>query len=121
MIMDVNANTEEKIAKMKILLTIPASDNGPFATKRRTNVDGAVFSLEAFILKSSVNTVGLLLRFLCSTIFLTLDRNKNEFITAGRSAIAPIISEFPAIASAPYIAPRSKVPESPGKILLGNL
>ncbi len=116
-----NAITDEKIAKMKILFTISASDNGPFATRRRTKVDGAVFSFEAIILKSSVKTVGLLISLLCSTIFFTLDRNRKEFITAGRSAIAPIISELPAIASAPYIAPRSKVPESPGKILLGNL
>ena len=52
---------------------------------------------------------------------LTLARKRNEFMTAGRSAMTPIISELPAIARAPYIAPNNNVPESPGNILLGNL
>ena len=116
-----NASIEEKTAKMKILLTICPSDKGPLATMSLTKVDGAFLSREAISLKSSVRLVGLLLTSLCSTIFLTLDKNKNEFMTAGKSAITPIISDLPAIASAPYIAPRSKVPESPGKILLGIL
>ena len=119
--METKANTEEKAAKINILLTISASVRGPLTTMSLTKVEGAFLSLEAIILKSSVMTVGLLFTSLCSTIFLTLDKNKKEFITAGKRAITPIISEFPTIAKAPYIEPRSNVPESPGKILLGIL
>src|ERR1051325_467568 len=93
--MDKKANPEEKIAKTKILLTISASVKGPLTTISLTRVEGAFFSLDAIILKSSVMTVGLLFTSLCSTIFLTLDKNKKEFITAGKRAITPIISEFP--------------------------
>lgn len=117
----ISASIEENIARVKILLAICPSDRGPLATINLTKVEGASVLREAANLKSSVRIVGLLLISLCSTIFLTLDKNKNEFMTAGKRAITPIISDFPAIASAPYIAPRSKVPESPGKILLGIL
>ncbi len=58
---------------------------------------------------------------LCSTTLLTLERNKNELKIARSNAIIAISSDFPIIAIAPYIDPSIRVPESPGKILLGNV
>jgi hypothetical protein len=84
-------------------------------------VTGALCSDEAANLKSSVNIVGRDLTSLCSTILLTLERNRKEFMTAGRRAMTPMISELPAIATDPYIAPSTRVPESPGNIRLGFL
>jgi enamine deaminase RidA (YjgF/YER057c/UK114 family) len=85
------------------------------------NVTGAFRSVDAANLKSLVNTVGRDFTCLCSTTFFTLERNRNEFMTAGSNAITPIISELPAMAIAPYNAPSNNVPESPGNILLGYL
>ena len=42
-------------------------------------------------------------------------------MTAGNIITAAITSTWPTIAIAPYIAPKTSAPESPGKILLGNL
>ncbi len=42
-------------------------------------------------------------------------------MTAGSNATAAIISTPPTIAIEPYMAPKVKAPESPGKILLGIL
>lgn len=116
-----NASTDENVPNIRILLIISFSDNGPLAKMSLTNVAGARLSLDAINLKSSLNITGLVLTCLCSTIFFTLERNKNEFITAGKSAITPIISEFPATNKAAYIDPNNSVPESPRNILLGNL
>ena len=69
-----------------------------------------------FSLKSSVCIVGFFIS-LCSTIFLTLERNRNELIIAGSIAIAAITSTLPIIAIAPYAAPKVIAPESPGNIL----
>ena len=93
---------------MKILLIISCSDNGPLARISLTNVAGALLSLDAINRKSSHIVTGLVLTCLCSTIF-TLERNRKEFITAGRSAMTPIISEFPAINIPAYIDPNSNV------------
>lgn len=115
------ASNDENVPNMKILLIISCSDNGPLARISLTNVAGALLSLDAINRKSSHIVTGLVLTCLCSTIFFTLERNRKEFITAGRSAITPIISEFPAINIPAYIDPNSNVPESPRNILLGNL
>jgi len=118
---EINANTDENVANIRILVIISFSDNGPLARISLTSVAGALRSLDATNLKSSDIETGLVLTCLCSTIFFTLDRNKNEFITAGKSAMTPIISEFPATDMAAYIDPNNSVPESPRNILLGNL
>src|SRR5215510_2015511 len=116
-----NANADENIANLNIFFIISYSESGSLASMIRTRVEGAFLSADALSLKSLSIVTGLLLISLCSTIFFTLERNKKEFITAGNNAMTPIISELPAIDSAPYIAPSNNVPESPGKILLGNL
>ena len=116
-----NAKNELNIASLNIRQPISFSESGPSTKSSLTNVEGAFFSFDAASLKSSFNTTGLDFIFLCSTIFFTLARNRKEFITAGKMAITPIISELPAMAIAPYIAPINNVPESPGNILLGNL
>jgi len=121
MTIEINANTEENVANIRILVIISFSDNGPLARISLTSVAGALCSLDATNLKSSDIETGLLLTCLCSTIFFTLARNRKEFITAGRRAITPIISEFPAIDKPAYIEPNNSVPESPRKILLGYL
>ncbi|GEM_PF-2507126 len=118
---EINANTDENVANIRILVIISFSDNGPLARISLTSVAGALGSLDATNLKSSDIETGLVLTCLCSTIFFTLDRNKKEFITAGKRAITPIISEFPTIDKPAYIDPNNKVPESPRKILLGYL
>ena len=115
------ANIDENVANMKILVIISCSDSGPLARISLTSVAGALLSLDAINRKSSHIVTGLILTCLCSTIFFTLERNKKEFITAGRRAITPIISEFPTIDIPAYIDPNNNVPESPRKILLGNL
>ena len=115
-----NANTDENIANLNIFFIMSYSESGSLASIIRTSVEGAFLSDEALSLKSLSIVTGLVLISLCSTIFFTLERNKNEFITAGNNAITPIISELPAIDNAPYMEPNNKVPESPGKILLGN-
>jgi hypothetical protein len=115
------ANIDENVANMKILVIISRSDSGPLARISLTSVAGALLSLDAINRKSSHIVTGLVLTCLCSTIFFTLERNKKEFITAGRRAITPIISEFPTIDKPAYIDPNNNVPESPRKILLGNL
>ena len=86
------AKTPEKIASLKIANPTCFSVNGPPASINRTKVTGAVLSLVAFNLKSSVCSTGLPLIWRCSTTRFTLDRNKNELITAGNSAMAAIIS-----------------------------
>src|ERR671930_2253154 len=121
MIIEMNAKNELKITSLNILQPISFSESGPSTNSSLTNVAGAFFSFDAASLKSSFKTTGLDFTFLCSTIFFTLARNRKEFITAGKMVITPIISEFPAIAIAPYIVPINNVPESPGNILLGNL
>ena len=85
------AKTPENAVNFKTSLQICFSDNGFFAISSLTNVIGASFSSVDFSLKSSTCLVGLLIS-LCSTIFFTLERNKNELITAGKIAIAAITS-----------------------------
>ena len=106
---------------MKIANPTCFSVNGPAARINLTKVTGAVLSLVAFNLKSSVCSTGLPLICRCYTTRFTLDKNKNELITAGNNAIAAIISTPPIIAITPYMAPNVNAPESPGKILLGIL
>lgn len=118
---EINANKDENVANIRILVIISCSDNEPLARISLTSVAGALRSLDATNLKSSDIETGLVLTCLCSTIFFTLARNKKEFITAGKRAITPIISEFPAIDKPAYIDPNNNVPESPRKILLGYL
>ena len=115
------AKIPENIVSLKITNPICFSVNGPAVRINLTKVIGAVLSFVAFSLKSSVCSTGFPLICLCSTTRFTLDKNKNELITAGRSAIAAIISTPPTIAITPYIAPNVNAPESPGKILLGIL
>lgn len=115
-----NASMDENMANLNIFFIMSYSESGSLASIIRTSVEGAFLSADALSLKFLSIVTGLVLISLCSTIFFTLERNKNEFITAGNNAITPIISEFPAIDNAPYIDPNNKVPESPGKILLGN-
>src|SRR5574338_528321 len=114
------ARKAENNASLKIIIAICFSVIGPVARIRRRSVTGASLSVVAMSLKSGVIVVGFLI-CLCSTMRLTLDKNKKELITAGKSAIAATISALPRIAITPYIAPRVKAPESPGNILLGNL
>lgn len=121
MAIEIKANIDENVANIKILVIISRSVNGPLARISLTSVAGALLSLDAFNRKSLHMVTGLVLISLCSTIFFTLERNKKEFITAGKRAITPIISEFPAINKLAYIDPNNNVPESPRKILLGNL
>lgn len=116
-----NAKTDENVPSIKIFVIISCSDIGPLARISLTSVAGALGSLDATNLKSSDIETGLVLTCLCSTIFFTLERNKNEFITAGKRAITPIISELPAMDKPAYIDPNNNVPESPRKILLGYL
>lgn len=118
---DIKDNTAENAARTNIWCTILVSESGPPVRMSLNRVIGALESDDAANLKSSVNTVGRDLTCLCSTILLTLERNRKEFITAGSRAITPMISELPAIATDPYIAPSNNVPESPGNILLGFL
>jgi hypothetical protein len=115
-----NASMEENMANLNIFFIMSYSESGSLASIIRTSVEGAFLSADALSLKFLSIVTGLVLIYLCSTIFFTLEINKNEFITSGNNSITPIISEFPAIDNAPYIDPNNKVPESPGKILLGN-
>ena len=110
----------ENIANLKISIQICFSDSGFFARINLTSVIGANLSAVVWSFQSSVCEVGFLIS-LCSIIFLTLDKNRNEFIIAGKIAIAAITSTCPTIAIAPYAPPKTNAPESPGKILLGNL
>src|ERR1044072_9377997 len=119
--MEISAKVDEKIPSLKIFLPKWSSETDPSTNSSRKSVMGAFLSLEAASLKSSVKNVGLAVISLCSTILFTLERKRNELNIAGNNAIIAISSDLPAIAIAPYIAPNNKVPESPGKILLGNL
>src|SRR3972149_3541791 len=85
------ARDAENNASLKITKTICFSVIGPAARMRRRSVIGASLSLVAMSLKSEVTVVGFFI-CLCSTTRFTLDKNKNEFITAGKSAIAATIS-----------------------------
>ena len=114
------ARIPENMASLKISIPICFSDRGFFAINNLTSVIGAWFSEVVFNFQSSVCEVGFFISR-CSTIFLTLDKNKNELIIAGSIAIAAITSTPPTIAIAPYAAPNVIAPESPGNTLLGNL
>jgi len=81
------AKIPENIASLKIANPTCFSVNGPPARINLTKVIGAVFSSVVLSLKSEVNIVGFFI-CLCSTTRFTLDRNKNELITAGNNAIA---------------------------------
>ena len=70
---------------LNISIPICFSDNGFFAISNLTNVTGAFFSGDAFSFQSSVCITGFLISR-CSTIFLTLDKKRNELIMAGRIA-----------------------------------
>ena len=115
------ARDVEKAANLYIFVTISLSESFPSNRISLTRVIGAFLSFDACRVKSSLSMVGLDLTSLCSTIFLTLLKNKNEFIIAGSNAIMAMISDLDAIAKAPYIAPITRAPESPGNILLGYL
>jgi hypothetical protein len=119
--MVINDKIEENTASLKICVPISFSVSGPSVNINLNSVDGALFSLEAISRKSFVSMVGRDFTSLCSTILLTLARKRNEFMTAGKRAITPMISDRPAIAKAPYSVPSNSVPESPGNILVGNL
>lgn len=119
--MDMNARAEEKIASFVTCLMISFSVDGPSANINLRSVTGALLSFDAINLKSSVNLVGRTFTSLCSTILFILERKRNEFMTAGNSAITAMISDLPAMAIAPSIVPINNVPESPGNILLGYL
>ncbi len=76
MIAVIIAKIPEKIANLKIANPICFSVNGPPVRINLTKVTGAVLSLVAFSLKSSVCSTGLPLICLCSTTRFTLDKNK---------------------------------------------
>ena len=86
--MDMNARTELKIASFLTCLIISFSVNGPSASINLSSVTGALLFFDAINLKSSVSIVGRAFTSLCSTILFILERKRNEFMTAGKSAIA---------------------------------
>jgi hypothetical protein len=92
---------DENIPNLYILPIICFSERGPSKRINLTNVIGACLSLEASRLKSSLRIIGLDFNCLCSTILLTLLKNKNEFIIAGSKAIIAIISDLEIIAKEP--------------------
>ena len=116
--MDMNARAEQNNASFVICLIFSSSVSGPSDRINLRSVTGALLSFDAINLKSSVRVVGRAFTSLCSTIFFILERKRNEFMTAGNSAITAMISDLPAMAIAPSIVPINNVPESPGNIPL---
>ena len=98
---DAKESIAENDANKKTWFTIFLSESGPDVRMSLNNVTGALRSDDAANLKSCVNFVGRDVTCLCSTILFTLERNRKEFMTAGRRAITPIISELPAMATDP--------------------
>ena len=71
-------------------MAICFSDNGFCAISNLTNVIGACFSNVDLSFQSGVCAVEFL-SCLCSTIFLTLERNKKLLITAGKIITAALL------------------------------
>ena len=115
------ANTAEKPASLSMLCTTFTSERGPSINIILTRVAGAEDSLEAAKRPSSSRTVGLFFINLCSINFFTLEMTKKELRIAGNNATIPTISTPPTIAIEQKIAPKVKLPVSPGKIFEGNL
>ena len=93
------ARIPEKIASLNISVPICFSERGFFAINNLTRVIGARDSEVDLSFQSSVWEVGFFISR-CSTIFLTLERNKNELMIAGSIAMAAITSTLPIIAIA---------------------
>src|SRR5437899_12523384 len=110
----------ENNASLKITKPTSFSVIGPCAKINLTNVIGAYLSVAAISLKSSVWATGFAFICLCSIIRFTLERKRNEFITAVSKATEAIISTCLTIDIVPYIEPRVKEPESTGDILIGH-
>ena len=85
------AKNPEKIVNLKITYETCLSDMADLETIIRNKVIGALESLIAFSLKSSVIITGFNFIARCSTIRFVLDKNKKELIIAGSKAIADII------------------------------